>query len=116
MKYYMFPNNVFRFREKGRYAVEGVDGERVEVDAGFAQLLQHHGDGQAPVTEVILAVDGPALPLEVPRPPPQISRHQGPPAFIKRAGWDAALEIVIGIPLAPDVVFESLEGLLMGLE
>jgi len=24
MKYYMFPNNVFRFREKGRYAVEGV--------------------------------------------------------------------------------------------
>ena len=26
MKYYMFPNNVFRFREKGRYAVEGVDG------------------------------------------------------------------------------------------
>jgi hypothetical protein len=24
MKYYMFPNNVFRFREKGRYAIEGV--------------------------------------------------------------------------------------------
>jgi hypothetical protein len=24
MKYYMFPNNVFRFRETGRYAVEGV--------------------------------------------------------------------------------------------
>ena len=24
IKYYMYPNNVFRFREKGRYAVEGV--------------------------------------------------------------------------------------------
>jgi len=24
MKYYMYPNNVFRFREKGRYAVDGV--------------------------------------------------------------------------------------------
>ncbi|WP_373490216.1 hypothetical protein [Parasphingorhabdus sp.] len=32
MKYYMFPNNVFRFREKGRYAVEGV-GELIEHTA-----------------------------------------------------------------------------------
>jgi hypothetical protein len=32
MKYYMFPNNVFRFRETGRYAVEGV-GELIEHTA-----------------------------------------------------------------------------------
>lgn len=32
LKYYMFPNNVFRFREKGRYAVEGV-GELIEHSA-----------------------------------------------------------------------------------
>ena len=36
MKYYMFPNNVFRFRERGRYAVEGV-GELIEHTA-----MQYH--------------------------------------------------------------------------
>ena len=37
MKYYMFPNNVFRFRETGRYAVEGV-GELIDHIA-----KQYHG-------------------------------------------------------------------------
>jgi hypothetical protein len=32
MKYYMFPNNVFRFREKGRYAEDGI-GELIEHTA-----------------------------------------------------------------------------------
>ncbi|MEH6791133.1 hypothetical protein [Parasphingorhabdus sp.] len=32
MKYYMFPNNVFRFRQHGRYAVDGV-GELIEHTA-----------------------------------------------------------------------------------